>query len=430
MLGIMFVLEKFKTFLIGHFAGRKVHIFTDHMALVTVMTSKAVTKGRLERWRGQLGDYDLVWHHLPGKMHGAADWLSRPNEDVIKHYDEMLSGKESEEFDMSRTPECLTTNVECPVKDQSGCIDIAEAKIEVDFPTKEILLEVNYDKIVEAQKSDPLCQELRDHIQNVLEDSNADEIRDASSRSDASFRRKCTIGKQGLIMAVDALAGDTLVPVLPVSLRKELIRTVHEDELGHLRGDRVFTAIAERCNWPTMRKDIDDFLYRCEVCLKFNPGMRFQAEPGHFCASRPMEQITMDVAFMRQRKTEYPIALCAECTYTHYIWIIPLKTQRSEDQIEGIRNSILSFNHKIKEFVTDKHTAYTSKAFTDFLKIEKIGASISQGYWSTHVALINRGHRTIRQILAKCQETGEDWVDKIPLVTRAYNTSVHPSTGF
>ena len=33
--------------------------------------------------------------------HGAADCLSRPN-DVI-HYDEVLKGQESEEFDMSRS---------------------------------------------------------------------------------------------------------------------------------------------------------------------------------------------------------------------------------------------------------------------------------------------------------------------------------------
>ena len=426
MLGVMFVLEKFKTFLLGHY-GPKIHIFTDHMALVTVMTSKAPTKGRLERWRGQLGDYNLVWHHLPGKMHGAADWLSRPNDEVIKHYDEMLKGHEEEEFDMSRTPECLTmATSKVPVE---GVSYVSEAKIQVDFPAKEILLEVNYDKVIEAQKSDPLCLLLKDHIINVLEDSNAAEKNDAMSREDAVFRRKCYLHK-GVVMTVDALAGDTLVPVLPRSMQMELIRTVHEDELGHLRGDRVFTAIAERCNWPTMRKDIDAFLRKCEVCLKYNPGMRFQAEPGHFCATRPMEQITMDVAYMRQRKTEFPLALCAECSYTHYIWVIPLKAQRSEDQIEGIRNTILSFNHRPKEFITDKHTAYTSKAFSDFLKVNGITASISQGYWSTHVALINRGHRTIRQLLAKCTEEGEDWVDKIPLVTRAYNTSIHPATGF
>ncbi|MCA9368601.1 hypothetical protein KC887_10295, partial [Candidatus Kaiserbacteria bacterium] len=117
----------------------------------------------------------------------------------------------------------------------------------------------------------------------------------------AQFRRKCTISKDGVLLVVDALAGNTLVPVLPTSLREDIIKKTHVDELGHFLGKRVFTAIAERCNWPGMKKDIQSFMRKCETCLKFNPGLRFEAEPGYFGATKPLEQTTFDVAHMNSR---------------------------------------------------------------------------------------------------------------------------------
>ncbi|MCA9368054.1 DDE-type integrase/transposase/recombinase, partial [Candidatus Kaiserbacteria bacterium] len=418
MLGIIMVLDKFRTFLLF---GPKIHVFTDHQALVSVITSKAPTKGRLERWRNQLHDFRLIWHHLPGQLHGAADWLSRPNAEVIAKYEAIVKQVEEDEFDMTNTPECLTIS-----QDEDNWLNNLKAA----KPFKEVLLELDFDLIKEAQQKDEFCKTLLDQISNALEDSNEDEYWAAKSDELAQFKRKCARSKEGLLLVADALTGSTLVPVLPSALREEVIRVTHEDELGHFLGKRVFTAIAERCNWPGMRKDIQSFMRKCEVCLKFNPGLRFESEPGYFGATKALEQITFDVAHMKQRKTEYPLVLCAEDTFTRWMWLMPLKNETAEEQIRAIRDSIMSLCHKPKEFITDRHAVYLSKAFNEFLKLNKIKLSISKGYWSTHVALVNRAHRTMRSLLAKCCEGEEDWVTKLPIITCAYNHSIHPATGF
>jgi hypothetical protein len=413
------VLDKFDTFLLH---GPKIHIFTDHQCLVSVLTSSSPTKGRLERWRNQLYNFRIVWHHLPGKLHGGADWLSRPNAEVVAQYDAVIKQVEQDEFDMKRTRECLTVQE----SEEEWMDNVRAAR-----PFKEFLLELDYEKIKEFQEKDMFCTSLIDHITNPLkEESNEEEFIAAKSDELAQFRRKCALSKDGVLLVTDALSASTLVPVMPTALREEIIRKTHEDQLGHFLGNRVFTAIAERCNWPGMKRDIQDFMRKCEVCLKFNPGLRFQAEPGYFGATHPLEQITFDVAHMKQRKTEFPLALCAEDTFTRWMWIMPLKNETAEEQIRAIRTTIMSLCHQPKEFITDRHSVYLSRAFRDFLQAHSIRLSISKGYWSTHVALVNRGHRTMRSLLAKCCAENEDWVTKLPMISSAYNHSVHPATGF
>jgi hypothetical protein len=108
---------------------------------------------------------------------------------------------------------------------------------------------------------------------------------------------------------------------------------------------------------------------------------------------------------------------------------MPLKNETAEDQIRAIKQHILPLGTPAV-FVLDRHPVYTSKKFTEFIK--QIGASISlsPGYSSTHVALVNRLHRTIREILAKCATDDTDWVDSVWIATRAYNGTIHPVTGF
>jgi hypothetical protein len=108
---------------------------------------------------------------------------------------------------------------------------------------------------------------------------------------------------------------------------------------------------------------------------------------------------------------------------------MPLKNEMAEEQIRAIKNHILTLGTPAV-FVLDRHPVYTSKKFTDFIKMIGAHLSLSPGYSSTHVALINRLHRTIREILAKCATDDSEWIDSVWIATRAYNGTVHPVTGF
>ena len=52
---------------------------------------------------------------------------------------------------------------------------------------------------------------------------------------------------------------------------------------------------------------------------------------------------------------------------------------------------------------------------------------LSPGYQSNHVALVNRMHRTIREMLLKSTKDFPEWEYLLPYVIQAYNASPHPS---
>jgi RNase H-like domain found in reverse transcriptase len=62
-----------------HLAATKdpVTILTDHTNLTYWKTPQTINR-RVARWFMKLQDYHLIIKHVPGKIHAAADMLSRP----------------------------------------------------------------------------------------------------------------------------------------------------------------------------------------------------------------------------------------------------------------------------------------------------------------------------------------------------------------
>jgi hypothetical protein len=59
-----------------------VKIITDHNNLKYFMTSKSLNR-RQVRWAQMLADYNFVLFHCPGSLNGAADALSRQDQDAL-----------------------------------------------------------------------------------------------------------------------------------------------------------------------------------------------------------------------------------------------------------------------------------------------------------------------------------------------------------
>ena len=59
-----------------YLATKKFTVFTDHLAVKTIQTSKQKT-GRIARWSLLLQSYNFTVEYKPGKNHSNADGLSR-----------------------------------------------------------------------------------------------------------------------------------------------------------------------------------------------------------------------------------------------------------------------------------------------------------------------------------------------------------------
>jgi hypothetical protein len=78
----------------------KVH--TDHRALLTVLNSDDA-HGRISRWQMKLAEFNLTYHHMPGKEMAVADSLSRFNQIAgmpKESYGDSLRNDSDEECDL------------------------------------------------------------------------------------------------------------------------------------------------------------------------------------------------------------------------------------------------------------------------------------------------------------------------------------------
>jgi hypothetical protein len=63
-------------------AGSVVNVYTDHSSNTNVRMHRKVNQSKLLNWLAELGSWNLIWSHIPGKENVFADWLSRNPSDM------------------------------------------------------------------------------------------------------------------------------------------------------------------------------------------------------------------------------------------------------------------------------------------------------------------------------------------------------------
>ena len=420
-LAVMLTLDKFKLWLAS---VPLIHLYTDHASIVSIVLSQGDTTPRMTRWRNALGRFNIRWHYLPGKHHGAADFLSRPWEDVVQKFDALVSQSEEKDDETLLSagmdgPMCLKAKI---AKDD---LPFEHPMVRPDQPFEITVGELSIADLIKVQKNDEFCQLIRQSLENAC---SADTLETIVASRAKSFIRRCHI-LADLVVVPNLLLGDSLVPVVPAALRRGITRQGHVWEGAHLAVQKTYELLAARMAWPNMRKDVETFVSNCETCVYMRPGNSFQVEPGLFVATDIWDQVTIDVMHMQKRHSDYKLALVAIDTFSRYCIVMPLKTETAKEQMQALRQHVL-IHGAPKTLVLDRHPVYTSKDFLDFCKTENIKLSLSPGYSSNHVALVNRVHRTLKELFAKMTAKETDWTKQIARVTLAYNSVTHPATGF
>jgi len=104
----------------------------------------------------------------------------------------------------------------------------------------------------------------------------------------------------------------------------------------------------------------------------------------------------------------------------------------SEAIAEVVRDVLIRHNGKPREIRSDRGSNFISKAIRELY--EKLGIRINPGsaYHHQSVAIVERWHRTLKQLLLSQRAAGLDgnWPARLPLLELAYNNTVHATTGF
>jgi transposase InsO family protein len=423
LLGVIHALDKYYYIIVN---GPIIHVYTDHKAIIALVAAKTPTTPRLCRWRRWLSTYHLKWQHIPGKDHELADFLSRPPAEVYRKMQAYIEREPTEEYFEydSRFPRLHLCRL---IASTFGLtINATYQDGDIDKLISSYSLEIDNISLLEEQRRDEKCLEIAKYLSD--KDFKTKALDDLAGDKLAIFARRCLIIKEVLCCYTD-IGGLRIIPVIPKSMVKSVIETAHADRMGHLRNPRLKQLIAANCDWPTMSADIDKALRECSVCTNFLGGRHFEPPPAAFVAEKFLDQITIDVFHLGPSKHNFTKALAVIDTFTRFGWVVPIKDETAETQIEALRASLMTLGWP-KSIIADRATAYISETFKSFTKSHGITLYLSPGYSPNHVALVNRFHRTLREMLAKTANQIADWVDALQYVVLAYNCTSHPALGF
>lgn len=232
---------------------------------------------------------------------------------------------------------------------------------------------------------------------------------------------------EGLVFTKDS---DRPRFVVPDAMINNIIR-IHHDETGHCGNEKTFQGIYTAYWFPTMRKQIRDYIDNCVTCLMADASSN--SKEGELQArdnpTSPLEILHIDhFGPLEETKGGYRHIFIVVDAYTRFTWLFPVKSTGTKEAIKHLEMIIHIFG-KPKEIVTDRGTAFTSNEFEKFIQewdIKQRKVAVASP-WAN--GIVERVNRFLKTTLKKTVDLPKKW--KVWLFKAQYviNNSMHSVTG-
>lgn len=374
-LAVVWAVGKFR----GYIEGGKITILTDHQALRWLMSLKSPT-GRLARWALLLQPYDISIKYISGRINIVADALSRPS---------------------------------CEPATEEDC---GFCTVVVDIPAKS----------KETIRKEQLKDEDIERIVQSLEGTDEEKARYWSGK--------------GYFMSNDLLyrcPPDTDVQnsqvLIPKQEQARIINIYHNDAIaGHYGADKTFERIAKRYYWKGMRKQIESHVRNCLQCQRYKASNQKPAGLLQTTAqNQRFEVIAFDLFGPLPRTHEnHNWIFIIEDVATRWVELFALKRATAEECAKVLLEEVILRFGTPRRFISDNGTQFVSSVMQQLAYCLNIRHGFTPVYHpeTNPVERRNRDLKTQLAILIEGDHT--TWVERLPSIRFAMNTSKSCSTGY
>lgn len=354
LLAVVFGCTRFHQYIYGH---DKVTVESDHKPLETIIKKQLnETPARLQRLMIKLQHYCIDLQYKPGKLLFIADTLSRATtasgndddlcEDVMIHINTLYENIEA-------TPEML----------------------------KKIKEETEKDTILTT-----VCQYYKNGWLN--------------NKNQVAGIVKAYWSVHNELHVVNGILFRNDRVVIPAALRKEMLRRIHE---GHMGIEKCQRRAREVMWWPGMSTDIQSVVESCESCQRHRAANPRQPLQPHPLPDRPWQVLAADIFEIKEKRF-----LLVVDYYSKYVEIAQLQNLQSATTIKALKDIFSRFGIPQK-IVTDNGTQFSSEEFKLFCKSWEFVHETSSPLYPRSNGLAERNVRTVKLLMVKAEETGEDW---------------------
>ena len=382
---------------------------TDHDALRWLLNLTDAS-GKLQRWRLRLAEFSFEVVHRPGRVHQAADALSRlPTTDVdTEPIDDDLPTVPPHYDDVPTVLLCADTSDEY---DQTFELPAADGPVNAIVPAD--VSPITHEEMIREQANDPVCQRY------VA----------LSNTTNSVF----SLDEHGTLIRTSSLDGSKQI-VVPRSLQQRLLYLSHYPLLaGHPGGTKLYETLRIQYYWMFMAHDCYETVRSCGDCAKARGAAQQTRRPLRlFPPSGPFEFIGMDILGPLTRSADDSrFVLVMTDRFTKLARAIPLKSATAKVVAETFLESWI-FPYGIPDIVlTDNGPNFVSKFFEHLNSLLGTKHLTTTAYHPQTNGQAERFNRTLCQRLRLfVSEHQTDWHSFVQPLTYAYNSQVTRSTGY
>lgn len=211
--------------------------------------------------------------------------------------------------------------------------------------------------------------------------------------------------------------------------RNEVLHAIHDDNL-HIGTYRALKLARDRFFWPSMSRDIKQYIKQCHVCAtqKISVFDRVSLAPLPTSQLDPLQQWAIDVCGpLPPSEDGHRYVISIQDRFSKWVEAVAMNNAQTENIITWLRNNIFVKLGKPSVIWSDRGSQFESKTFQEFLRQEEIDHHLISMYHHNSNGLIERWIRTMEEWM---RAAGDDWASQLPRIVQTYQMSVHSASGF
>ena len=385
--------------------------YTDHQNITYFRQPQDLT-ARQMRWHSILQEYPIRFVHISGHKNGALDLLSR-----MAHFIPSVTPQ------LTLIPDSLVDRGRGGVKNLNpGSFSIKTTKI------------------MKKPKETPMSSTMNG--QHPSEEapktavSSGKGVLTLSNELAAKAREYCTQRKQRKELE-EKIAKNKKRIYIPADLRRDALREYHDAQLaGHPGVGAMMKKVLKHLWWPTIHRDIRQYVRGCQTCQASKVNMHPMAPPitPHDVASNPFpfKQVSIDLVMdLPLAKGCDSILTIVDQGLTKATFFLPTNKTASSAEIANLYHNIVYPNYGIPDAViSDRGPQFVSSFTRDLYSKSGIELKATTAYCPQSNREVERVNQEIGTYLCMyCMEKPDDWSLFLADAQFAHNSRIHSMHG-
>ena len=222
--------------------------------------------------------------------------------------------------------------------------------------------------------------------------------------------------------------------VVPGDMQSDVIKDLHEGALGgHLGEEKTLARLKERFYWPGHYKDVHEWCRTCPACAaRKAPTPKGKAPLQSIKAGYPMQMVATDIVgpFPESQAGNSYILVVADY-FTRWTEAYAIPNQEATTVAKKLTDEFFFRFSPPEQLHSDQGRQFESEVIAEMCKLLGVAKTRTTPYHPQSDGLVERFNRTLLSMLATAaRERLFEWEDHLRRLCMAYNSSVHPTTGY